>query len=180
MKQRATMKPIPAWLLVSKKTGEPKSASGDVALALIYFDEKVARKSRYSSERVVAVEIRERPKPRRVAKTLTLKQARESALKVGADAEAGIRRDRLEESRRPAGKGMTELKVGQTWKPLSAHILTRTITVVMFGAVRYETWNGLRWMVSDCCCPTMVRWIKTNRAVLIEAKPRRAAGKGRK
>ena len=65
MKQRATMKPIPAWLLVSKKTGEPKSASGDVALALIYFDEKVARKSRYSSERVVAVEIRERPKPRR-------------------------------------------------------------------------------------------------------------------
>jgi len=40
-----------------------------------------------------------------VAKTLTLKQARESALKVGADAEAGIRRDRLEESRRAAGKG---------------------------------------------------------------------------
>ena len=105
MKQRATMKPIPAWLLVSKKTGEPKSASGDVALALIYFDEKVARKSRYSSERVVAVEIRERPKPRRVAKTLTLKQARESALKVGADVEAGIRCDRLEESRRVAGKG---------------------------------------------------------------------------
>jgi len=76
------------------------------------FDGKPIEVSLYRStfricgnQRVRPVEIHERPKPRRLAKTLTLKQARESALKVGADAEAGIRRDRLEESRRAAGKG---------------------------------------------------------------------------
>jgi len=47
----------------------------------------------------------ELPKPRRVAGKLTLKQVRQHALKVGRDAEAGLRRDRAEESRRAAGKG---------------------------------------------------------------------------
>ena len=47
----------------------------------------------------------ELPKARRVAGKLTLKQVRQHALKVGRDAEAGLRRDRAEESRRAAGKG---------------------------------------------------------------------------
>ena len=44
-------------------------------------------------------------KPLRAAGKLTLKRVRQHALKVGRDAEAGLRRDRAEESRRAAGKG---------------------------------------------------------------------------
>jgi hypothetical protein len=37
------MKPIPGWMLVSKRTGKPKESAGAAGLALIYFDAEVAR-----------------------------------------------------------------------------------------------------------------------------------------
>ena len=75
---------------------------------------------------------------------------------------------------------MTELLAGQIWRPLSPRILERKITASMFGVIRYETWNGLRYRRSDCYVRTMFRWIKSNRAALFKErpKPRRAAGKG--
>ena len=95
------MKPIPGWMLVSKRTGKPKESAGAAGLALIYFDAEVARDSRFPSERVIEVEIRERPKPRRAAK-LSLSEIHQRA----HDAVFG---DGLPEvppkPRRAAGKG---------------------------------------------------------------------------
>ena len=72
---------------------------------------------------------------------------------------------------------MTELLVGQIWRPLSPRIMERKITASMLGVIRYETWNGLRYRISDCYVRTMFRWIKSNRAALFKElpKPRRAA-----
>jgi hypothetical protein len=56
-------------------------------------------------ERIAGAVLEIDRKARRVAGKLTLKRVRQHALKVGRDAEAGLRRDRAEESRRAAGKG---------------------------------------------------------------------------
>ena len=65
--KRKPMKPILGWALISKKTRRICTGLISCTPLLVYDNETTAKKSCLSNERVVEVEVRERPKPRRAA-----------------------------------------------------------------------------------------------------------------